>query len=41
MDNFTQILQQLPMVVYMPSTYNDFGCVMPFKIQVNFEILLF
>jgi hypothetical protein len=41
MDNFTQILRRLPMVVEASSTSNHFGGVTPFKVQVNFDIPLF
>jgi hypothetical protein len=42
MDNFTQILQRLPMeTIEASSTRNHFLSVMPFKVQVNFDIPLF
>jgi hypothetical protein len=41
MDNFAQILQRLLMVVEASSTSNHFEGVIPFKLQVNFDIPLF
>jgi hypothetical protein len=42
MDNFTQILQRLPMAVAKASsTRNHFRGATPFKVQVNFDIPLF
>jgi hypothetical protein len=38
---FTKILQQMPTMVETPSTSNHFGGATPFKVQFNFEILLF
>jgi len=37
MDNFSQILQQLPTSDASSST-NHFGGITPFKVQVNFDI---
>ena len=39
MDNFSQILQRLP--TYGASASNRSGGATPFKVQVNFEIIVF
>jgi hypothetical protein len=41
MDNFTQILRRLVTTAKESSTRSHFGGVTPFKVQVNFDILLF
>jgi hypothetical protein len=41
MNNFTQILRLLLMMMKAPSKINHFEGMFPFKVQFNFEILLF
>jgi hypothetical protein len=41
MDNFSQILRQLPTSTKAPSNNSHFGGGMPFKVQINFDIPLF
>jgi len=41
MDNFTQILQPIPVITKGSSTSSHFGGATPFKVQVNFDIPLF
>jgi hypothetical protein len=41
MDNFAQILIQLLATMEEASIRNHFGSVIPFKVQVNFDIPLF
>ena len=41
MDNFSQILRQMSIAEYTPSTSNRFGDATSFKVQVNFDIPLF
>jgi hypothetical protein len=41
MDNFTHILQHLPIETYTYSSSNHFGGISPFKVQVNFDIPIF
>jgi hypothetical protein len=41
MENFSHILQRLPIKTFMSSSSNHFGSTSPFKVQVNFYILVF
>jgi hypothetical protein len=41
MDNFSHILQHLPIATSAYSSNNHFGSTSPFKVQVNFDILIF
>jgi len=41
MDNFFHILQRLPIETDTYSSNNHFGSTSPFKVQVNFDILVF
>ena len=41
MENFSHILQHLPIASGTSSSSNHFGGTSPFKVQVNFDILIF
>ena len=41
MENFSHILQCLPITTGTSSSNNHFGSTSPFKVQVNFDILIF
>jgi hypothetical protein len=41
MENFSHILQRLPIATCAYSSNNHFGSTSPFKVQVNFDILVF
>jgi hypothetical protein len=41
MENFSQILRRLPIIADVSSSRNHFGGTAPFKVQVNFDILIF
>jgi hypothetical protein len=41
MENFSHILQRLPIATGASSSRGHFGSTSPFKVQVNFDILLF
>jgi hypothetical protein len=41
MDIFSHILQRLPITTITSSLSNHFGQTSPFKVQVNFDILIF
>jgi hypothetical protein len=41
MENFSHILQHIPITIGMSSSIGHFGSTSPFKIQVNFYILVF
>jgi hypothetical protein len=41
MDIFSHILQRLPITTITYSLSNHFGQTSPFKVQVNFHILIF
>jgi hypothetical protein len=41
MENFSHILQRLPITTGMYSSSNHFGGTSPFKVQVNFDIPVF
>jgi hypothetical protein len=41
MENFSHILQFLPIATGASSSNNHFGCTSPFKVQVNFDIPIF
>jgi hypothetical protein len=41
MDNFSHILKHLPIASGASSSRNHFGGTSPFKVQVNFDILVF
>jgi hypothetical protein len=41
MDNFSQILQRLSIEIGTYSSNNNFGSTSPFKVQFNFDILVF
>ena len=41
MENFSHILQRLPIAIGASSSNNHFGSTSPFKVQVNFDILIF
>jgi hypothetical protein len=41
MENFSHILQRLPIATCTYSSNNHFGNTSPFKIQVNFDIPIF
>jgi hypothetical protein len=41
MDNFSHILQRLPMKKNTSSSSGHFGGTSPFKVQVNFDIPIF
>jgi len=41
MENFSHILQCLPIETCEYSSNNHFGRTFPFKVQVNFDILVF
>jgi hypothetical protein len=41
MDNFSQILRQLPTITDASSSRNNFGGSNPFRVYVNFDILVF
>jgi hypothetical protein len=41
MDNFSQILRGFPTTTDASSSRNHFGGITPFKIQVNFYVLVF
>jgi hypothetical protein len=41
MENFSHILQCLPIKTGVSSTRNHFGGTSPFKVQVNFDIPIF
>jgi hypothetical protein len=40
MENFSHILQCLPIATFKYSSNNHFGRTSPFKLQVNFDILV-
>jgi hypothetical protein len=41
MENFSHILQRLPITTRTSSSNGNFGITSPFKVQVNFSILAF
>jgi hypothetical protein len=41
MENFSHILQRLPIASSTSSSRSHFGGTSPFKVQVNFDILVF
>jgi hypothetical protein len=41
MENFSHILQRLPIATGASSSNNHFGSTSPFKVQVNFDIPIF
>jgi hypothetical protein len=41
MENFSHILQRLPIAAGVSSSSGHFGGTSPFKVQVNFDILVF
>ena len=41
MENFSHILQRLPIATSASSSSSHFGGTSPFKVQVNFDILVF
>jgi hypothetical protein len=41
MENFSHILQRLPIAEGTSSSSDHFGRTSPFKVQVNFDILVF
>jgi hypothetical protein len=41
MENFSHILQRLLIAIGASSSNNHFGSTSPFKVQVNFDILVF
>ena len=41
MNNFSQILRRLPTTTDASTSSNHFGGTTPFKVQVNFDILVF
>jgi hypothetical protein len=41
MENFAQILQRLLTTIDMSSSSSHFGSTAPFKVQVNFDILVY
>jgi hypothetical protein len=41
MENFSQILRRLSTIADTSSSSNHFGSTTPFKVQVNFDILVF
>jgi hypothetical protein len=41
LENFSQILQRLPTIAGVSSSSSHFGDAAPFKVQVNFDILVF
>jgi hypothetical protein len=41
MENFSHILQHLPIAIGAYSSNNNFGSTSPFKVQVNFDIIVF
>jgi hypothetical protein len=41
MENFSHILQRLPIETSTSSSNNHFGSTSPFKVQVNFDIPIF
>ena len=41
MENFSHILQHLPIEIGTSSSNDHFGSTLPFKVQVNFDIPMF
>jgi hypothetical protein len=41
MENFSHILQRLPIKTHASSSRGHFGGTLPFKVQVNFDIPIF